>query len=93
MTAHEVDDIGLPVDPTLRYLERQLSILAAQWRGNWEKPAKQDQIMHEYHDIMHQLWSKGWDSELDIDSELPDRLMPQEYLEKHPKVFLDDDQE
>jgi hypothetical protein len=80
--AHEVDDIGLPVDPELRKLEKKLCILAATWRGSWGYPRRQEEIVREYHATMAKLYSLGWDGELDVDGELPDNLLPKEYLRR-----------
>jgi hypothetical protein len=76
---HEVDDIGYPVDPVLRRLEFRLGDLAGMWRTSYGDTAKQTAIIKEYHDVMERLYSLGWDSGLDLESELPDKYMPEEY--------------
>jgi hypothetical protein len=86
MNAHEVDDIGLPLDPELRELEFHLGNLAAMWRGSKGMPERRREIVKEYHDTMAKLYSLGWDAILDIDCELPDELMPEEYLRRHPTL-------
>ncbi len=75
--AHEVDVFGFPIDPELSRLESWLGELAARWRGTWDQ-----NIVDEYHTTMTRLYELGWDGRLDIESELPDRLMPEEYLSR-----------
>ena len=75
--AHEVDVFGFPVDPELNRLESYLGELAARWRGSWDQS-----VVDEYHAIMTRLYELGWDGRLDIESELPDRLLPKEYLQR-----------
>jgi hypothetical protein len=58
-------------------LEFQLGHLAAEW-AKTQKPA----LIKRYHDIYHELRSLGWDDVIDIEAELPDELMPQEYLNR-----------
>lgn len=82
---HEKDSIGYPVDPDLRQLEFRLGDLAAKWRLH-ESPEQQQKIVQEYHAIMERLYQLGWDSILDVTSELPDELMPEEYLKRHPTL-------
>jgi hypothetical protein len=77
MMAHEVDDIGFPIDPELRRLEKLVGYLAAKWRHNWD-----EEVVKEYHATIHRLYELGWDGVLDVESELPDELMPQEYLQR-----------
>lgn len=84
--AHEVDKFGYPVDPVLRHLENRLADLAGEWRGVRRGVDGQDDIVREYHEIMEKLYSLGWDGILNIDDELPDRLMPEEYRRRHPRV-------
>jgi hypothetical protein len=81
--AHEVDEIGLPIDRELRQLERYLGYLAADW-GSYESEERQRQIVEEYHATLNLLYSLGWDGALSIDSELPYTLMPEEYLRRNP---------
>jgi hypothetical protein len=84
MCPHKVNELGYPLDPQLNALESKLCILASSWRGSWGDPLKQEEIVREYHTTMEKLYSLGWDAVLDIDCELPDRLMPEEYLRRHP---------
>lgn len=75
--AHEVDIFGFPVDPELNRLETHLGNLAALWRSTWDQS-----VVDEYHATMAHLYELGWDGRLDIESELPDRLMPIDYLRR-----------
>ncbi len=77
MSKHQVDKFGFPIDPELNRLESYLGELAARWRGTWDQ-----EIVKEYHAILAQLYALGWDGRLDIESELLDRLMPEEYLQR-----------
>ena len=83
---HEVDEIGYPIDPEPRRLEFHLGDLAAAWRGSIGHSERQTQIVHDYHSTMEQLYTLGWSSILDIESELLESLMPSEYLKCHPRV-------
>lgn len=85
MCAHEVDKIGLPVNPELRRLELLLCDLAGTWRGSWGDPNRQEELVREYHATMAKLYSLGWNGALDVECELPDELMPEEYVRRHPK--------
>lgn len=76
---HDVDNLGYPVDPELRQLESYLGELAARWRGTYR-----EDIVQEYHATMSLLYELGWDAILDVESELPDELMPEQYLRRHP---------
>jgi hypothetical protein len=58
-------------------LELKLSRTASKWRET-----KDAEYVKQYHDIYHKLRSLGWDAGIDVDAELPDRLMPQEYLDQ-----------
>ena len=80
---HLVDSIGYPQDPKLRKLEFQLGDLAALWRGSFEDADRQRHIVDSYHAVLSRLYQLGWDSVLDVESELPDSLMPPEYLRRN----------
>jgi|GEM_PF-6317600 len=41
---------------------------------------KNPEHVKQYHDLYHQLRSRGWNGIIDVDAELPDNLMPQDYL-------------
>ena len=80
---HITDPLGYPVDPELRRLEFHLGDLAAQWRSTYGDDNRQAALVHEYHATLGILYAQGWDSVLDSESELPDALMPQEYMRRH----------
>ena len=84
--SHEKDKIGYPTDPKLRQLEFRLGDLVGEWRGSFDSSLKQEQIVQEYHSTMQLLYDLGWDDILDAESELPDQLMPPEYLRRHPTL-------
>jgi len=84
---HEVDKSGYPTEPLLRQLQIKLGGLAVEWRGLHHRgDEKQNDIVTQYHETMKRLYELGWDDILDIDAELPDKLMPQEYLRRHPNI-------
>ncbi len=80
---HEVDSWGFPLDRELNDWEIKLSNLAAEWRSVYRGIDKQDEIVAEYHTILRKMYDKGWRGHLDVDSELPDRFMPDFYLNDH----------
>ncbi len=86
MCAHKLDKLGYPIDPELRELEFHLCDLAGAWRAESGGPRRQEEIVHEYHETMTKLYSLGWDAVLDIECELIDELMPEEYLRRHPPI-------
>lgn len=60
-------------------------------RGRWAAEYRQHlslehnkQVIEEYHATVDKLYQLGWDAVLDIESELPDILMPEEYRKRHP---------
>jgi len=67
----------------IRKLEDKISELAMRWRG---QPGKRDEIKKEYHNTIAVLYSLGWDDILDVDCELPDDDMPQDYKTRHPWI-------
>jgi len=77
---HETDVFGFPVDPQLRRLENHLGDLAGIWRGTQNL-----NIVKEYNTILNLMYELGWDGILDSESELPEYLMNQEYLRRHPR--------
>ena len=85
MCAHKTDAVGYPLDPELRKLEFHLCGLAGDWRGSWGDSNRQAEIVREYHATMAKLYALGWDGILDIECELLDELMPEEYL-RHRSV-------
>jgi len=83
---HEVDASGYPTDPHLRALQAKLGDLAAEWREVYRGVEGQRDIVSDYHAVMAELYALGWDDMLDIDAELPEVLMPAEYVKRHPRV-------
>jgi hypothetical protein len=71
------------VPARLKELESQLCKLAMEWRSTKEDRQK---IKEKYHSTMQLMFSLDWDDILDIDCELPNDDMPQEYLDRHPYV-------
>jgi hypothetical protein len=53
----------------------KLGELAGEWRAT-----KSDTAASQYQAVLRTLLMLGWRGELDVDMELPDRLMPEEYL-------------
>jgi len=71
----------IPIDERLlKTMELKLSDLAALWRGNKATP-QADTIVRQYHAILRCMIELGFHDPLDADSELPNRLMPLEYLD------------
>ncbi|HLO17297.1 MAG TPA: hypothetical protein VK206_20865 [Anaerolineales bacterium] len=61
---------------TIDNLERKLSYLAMNWRGE-----KTHSIVKQYHEVVQNLWNLGWrGTTLLADMELPDELMPQYFI-------------
>jgi hypothetical protein len=67
-------------DDLITQMEIKLSHLAMRWRNHKEKP-EADEIVRQYQAILRCMIELGYRAELYIDSELPDRLMPKEYLD------------
>jgi hypothetical protein len=84
MCPHQVDKIGYPVDPELRRLQIQLCDLAGRWRFYGGDARRQEETVREYHATMAQLYALGWDAVLDVECELLNELMPEEYRRRHP---------
>ena len=77
-----------PRNDLIEKLELSLAKLANEWRkhhSNNELDAAQLTV-EEYHSVFIKLWKLGWDGEgLLPDSELPDNLMPEYFLERWKK--------
>lgn len=65
---------GYPTDEEQSLLFDQLGELAVKWRGD-----KAQKHVDEYHRVYKRLVELGWTGYLDVDMELPERLMPPEY--------------
>lgn len=61
-------------------MERSLAMLAARWRGRQHHPEAVD-IARQYQSILRCMIELGYRDALDADSELPDELLPSEYLD------------
>jgi hypothetical protein len=69
-------------------LEHRLGVLAMRWRSlhSAQNSEAAVEVVEEYHKVMGRLWALGWDGEgLLPDSELPDRLMPEYFLQRWRK--------
>jgi hypothetical protein len=64
---------------SLPQLETQVGRLAARWRGAEDEQAAAT-IVREYQTTLRIMIANGFTSPLDVDAELPDALMPKEYL-------------
>jgi hypothetical protein len=64
----------------LSQMEIKLSHLAMRWRGRQHTP-EADNIVRQYQALLRCMIELGYRDELYVDSELPDALMPQEYLD------------
>jgi hypothetical protein len=64
----------------LDVLETKLGRLAARWRGTHD-PKEADLIVRQYGAILRCMIELGYRVSLDVDAELPDHLMPQEYFD------------
>ena len=85
--AHTKDQSGYPLDPELRQAEFHLGDLAAMWRDAYGQPEQQEKIVQEYRDVLLRMYALGWESQLDVESELPDYLMPEEYLRRNSRFL------
>ena len=65
----------------LEQMETMLAHLALHWRSQ-PKPEDERDIIRRYHSILICMLELGLDHPLDIDSELPHKLMPTAYLER-----------
>jgi hypothetical protein len=75
----------LPVDQDfIGAMELKLSDLAALWRGRKDTP-EADEVVRQYQAVLRCMIELGFRSSLDVDAELPNRLMPQEYSDLFKK--------
>ena len=63
-------------------MENELNYLAMEWRG-LQRQSKE--VVERYQTILRQMIALGFRQSLDVDAELPDALMPQEYFEMFNK--------
>lgn len=73
------------VDPelTIAVLEIRLCAFAGAFRGSSDL-SEQERIVHEYHAVMNKLYFLGWNGGIDLECELPEEFMPEEYLQRYP---------
>lgn len=64
----------------IRKLEFELSDLAARWRGT-DDPLDTEAVVQQYRSTLLRMIELGFHEPLDVDSELPDRLMPPAYFD------------
>jgi hypothetical protein len=77
-----------PLDPNKRYVRpwarsdiEQLKYWIYFAAGKWYTTYNPKWVK-QYHDAYHKLRSLDWDGAIDIEAELPEDLMPQDYLER-----------
>lgn len=78
-----MNQIEITTQSFLDQMEDRLAMLAYHWRGADDSTEQASQIASQYQAILRCMVDLGFKAPLDIDSELPDRLMPQEYLALH----------
>lgn len=70
-------EFKLPEPKTeIEELQDQLGVAAAHWYRT-----RDAQFVFSYHEIYRKLRQLGWNGSIDIDTELPEELMPPEYME------------
>ena len=73
-TIVEVELHGYSDNPVYDEMCHKLAYLAGLWRRH-----KTDEIAHQYQTLLRALIILGFDEELEVQSELPEALMPVEY--------------
>lgn len=63
----------------LANMEDSINDLAMRWRGTRD-PETEKEIVERYQTILRCMIDLGFHQSLDADAELPDELLPQEYL-------------
>jgi hypothetical protein len=77
--------MGLRRDEVLlNALEQRLSDLAADWRAG--TPEERAVLAVTYAETLDALYAHGWDDLLDVESMLPDAVMPPGYFERRPEA-------
>lgn len=71
----EVERYGFSDNPTFDTLLNKLAQLAGKWRTT-----KTDEVAEQYQTILRSLMMLGFREELPVELELPEELMPEEYL-------------
>jgi len=67
------------------HILRTLAHLAARWRGISEESLLNQKVISHYNELLRFLINTGWDEGLALEEELPDELMPEEYIELSKK--------
>lgn len=80
------------IDPTdkrsIQALEHKLSKLSVEFYLRRRSDGTYDpDIVKQYHAVFYCLTSLGWTGGIDFDSQLPEELMPPEYLERVAKAM------
>lgn len=65
-------------EPNLAESEHRLAEIAYAWRSS-----PNEELVAQYQKTLRRMIRGGFTQPLDIDTELPDRLMPDEYLKLH----------
>ena len=68
------------IEPMLKNMEDSLSELAMRWRGS-RSDEEAAAIAHQYQVILRCMIDLGFHHSLQVEAELPDDLMPREYLD------------
>lgn len=70
--------VGYSDDPTFDRIMDELGWLAGAWRET-----KDETYVTKYQVLLRALLEMGWDDELDFELLLPERFMPDEYLNRY----------
>lgn len=62
--------------------------LAAQWRAAHGDLGGHKALVEAYYKVIKDLYDRGWDGELNLESHLPDEFMPAEYVMRNPHIRL-----
>ncbi|MCI0712584.1 MAG: hypothetical protein L0154_20680 [Chloroflexi bacterium] len=76
VVTRQVERFGFDDNPVFDKLMNELAYLAGYWRET-----KEDTLVERYQTILRALVFIGYAEELPLELELPDALMPAEYLE------------
>jgi len=73
----------------IQRLELKLGELAEEWRSSADQQKKKA-LVTEYRTTLRKMFALGYNSWLDIDTELPDELMPEEYISRRKGGLWDE---
>ena len=73
----KVERFGFSENPVFDKLMSELAFLAGKWRRT-----KEDTLVERYQTILRALVFIGYSDELPLELELPEKLMPVEYLDQ-----------